>query len=127
MRCGAAVSLIAQTGQSEAIHWPEAWAQNRTKPYDPRTLIDRSGLHRRDLMPAQGLAHDIEPARQWRITKAALRLSRLIGSDGSNEGLFRVDELRLGFGEGRSDRTDAFTRPLHGGIPLRGDQNKPPL
>src|SRR5262249_58048491 len=27
MRCGAAVALMAQTGQSDAIHSPEAWAR----------------------------------------------------------------------------------------------------
>ncbi len=35
MRCGTAVSLMAQTGQSEAIHSPEAWAKtvlSRTIP-----------------------------------------------------------------------------------------------
>src|SRR6516165_3530737 len=35
MRCGATVSLIAHTGQSEAIHSPEAWARtvlSRTSP-----------------------------------------------------------------------------------------------
>jgi hypothetical protein len=35
MRCGVSVSLIAQIGQSEAIHSPEAWAKtvlSRTMP-----------------------------------------------------------------------------------------------
>src|SRR6516164_2124806 len=35
MRCGVAVSLIAQTGQSDASHSPEAWARtvlSRTMP-----------------------------------------------------------------------------------------------
>ena len=28
MRCGVAVSLTAQTGQSDEIHSPEAWAKS---------------------------------------------------------------------------------------------------
>jgi hypothetical protein len=63
MRCRVAVSLIAQTGQSEAIHSPEAWA--RAEPDDPSRLIDRGNLYSRDLMLAQGLACNVEPARQW--------------------------------------------------------------
>jgi hypothetical protein len=52
-----AVSLMPQTGQSSAIHSPEACA------YNASGLVNRGGLHGRDLMLAQGPAHDVEPAQ----------------------------------------------------------------
>ena len=38
--------------------------QNGAEPDNPGTLVNRGGLHRRDLMLAQSLAHDVEPARE---------------------------------------------------------------
>jgi hypothetical protein len=54
MRCGAAVSLMAQTGQSEAIHSPEAWA----KTVLSRTMLgDQASL-------AKTIDHGISDQRQ---------------------------------------------------------------
>jgi hypothetical protein len=68
VRCGVAVSAMAQTGQSEAIHSPEAWARTVVK-FTACRLVDGGGLDRGDLVLAQGFAHDTEPARQRRIAK----------------------------------------------------------
>ena len=37
--------------------------QNRAEPDDASIVVDGSGLHRRDLMLAQGFSHNVEPAR----------------------------------------------------------------
>jgi hypothetical protein len=50
---------MAQTGQSEAIHSPDAWASTVVK----LTLIDRGRLHGCDLMLTQSFAHNVEAAR----------------------------------------------------------------
>jgi hypothetical protein len=63
--CGVAVSVIAQTGQSDSII-PRTSAQERRQIDQPRYLIDCGRLHRSDLKLAQGLAGDIEPAGQRR-------------------------------------------------------------
>ena len=60
MRCGLAVSAIGQTGQSEAIHSPEAWASSGGQVDHAGGLVDRGGLDGRDLMLPERLAHDFE-------------------------------------------------------------------
>jgi hypothetical protein len=86
------VSLIAQTGQSEAIHFPEECASTVVKFDDAGSLVDRRGLHGRDLML---LAHDVEPARQRGIAERPFGLARAIWPDGRHEGLLRIGQLRL--------------------------------
>src|SRR6516164_10124952 len=46
--------------------------QNRAEPNDASGFIDRGGLYCGDLMLAQGLAHDIESARERRIAEGSL-------------------------------------------------------
>jgi hypothetical protein len=46
--CGAAVSLTGQTGQSEEIHSPEAWASSVVS----RILVDGRGLEGCDFVLA---------------------------------------------------------------------------
>ena len=38
MRCGAAVSLTGQTGQSDDIHSPDAWARIVVRRINPASL-----------------------------------------------------------------------------------------
>ena len=62
---------------------------------DPGCLVDRSGLHGGDLILAQSLAHDLEPAGKRRIAElpcAALTASRLNRTD---QRLLRIREFDL--------------------------------
>ena len=67
-----AVSQMAHTGQSEEIHSPEACARTVVRLTVPARLVDGGGLHGGDLMLAQGLAHDVEPACQRGIAEQPL-------------------------------------------------------
>ena len=60
--------------------FPGRMRQHGRQIDDARGLIDRGGLHRRDLMLAQGLAHDVEAARQRRIAEGLLGLAAAIAS-----------------------------------------------
>ena len=63
--------------------------QDCAKPDNATGLIDRGCLHRGDLMLAEGLAHDIEPARQRRrITERPFSLAAAIRSDGPGQDFF---------------------------------------
>ena len=114
MRCGVAVSLIAQTGQSEAIHSPEACARTVLSLTIPavssidvvctvaiscwlkvlRTISSPldSGAYRNDRSDVPASSDRMAPT-----------------SDFSG-----IDELGLRFGQGRSDRANRLTGPLHG-------------
>jgi hypothetical protein len=48
--------------------------ERRGESNEPRLLIDRRRLNRRDLMPAQRLAHDIEAAGERRIAEGLIPL-----------------------------------------------------
>src|SRR5947208_14068152 len=76
-------------------------------------------------MLTERLAYDVETARQWCVPKAALSDSRRCGSDRGGEGLFRVDELRLGFGQSRGESGKRVTGSLHGSPPSPTDQSLP--
>ena len=72
---------------------------------DAGDVIDRRSLHGRDFTLAQGLAHDVEPARKRRITElpgTALPAMRL---DRADQRLLRIDELDLRFGERSGERS----------------------
>src|SRR6516165_7245027 len=88
--------------------------KNRTESDDTDRFINRSGLYGRDLVLAQGLAHDIKTARQRRVAKALLSAARLVRSNGGYQRFFRIDELGLGFGKRRSDGANTLARALHG-------------
>ena len=60
MSHGAAVSVTGQTGQSDDTHSPDEWASTVANQISSSLLVDRGGLHRRDLVFAQCLAHDLE-------------------------------------------------------------------
>src|ERR1700724_1663905 len=72
-------------------------------------LIDCRGLDDGDLMLAQRLANNFEPARQGRVAEGALRLASSSRSDGGGERFFRVDEVRLRFGQGSGQSGERFT------------------
>jgi hypothetical protein len=69
---------MAQTGQSEAIHSPRGVRQHGREIDDAGGLVDRRGLHRRDFVLAQGLAHDVKPARQRGIPEGSVGRPRTI-------------------------------------------------
>ena len=56
--------------------------QHRGETDEAGGLVDRGGLDGRDLMLAQGLAHDVEPARQRGIAKGLFRSARPVRMDG---------------------------------------------
>jgi hypothetical protein len=62
---------MAQTGQSEAIHSPAECAKTVVRLM-MLAALDRRALHGSDLMLAQGLAYDLEPAGEWRIAERPL-------------------------------------------------------
>ncbi len=53
IRCGMAVSLIGQTGQSEESHSPEECASVVVNRTTPSSLVDRGGLYRGNFVPTQ--------------------------------------------------------------------------
>ena len=79
MRCGLAVSGTGQTGQSDAIHAPQACAGMVVQIDHANGLVDGRGL--RDLVLPQRLAHDVEPATERRIAEVAYAFAGLAGAD----------------------------------------------
>ena len=69
-------------------------------------LINLGRLDGRDLMPAEALAHDVQPARKRGIAESAVRLARKGGPDRANERFLRIGQLRLGFGKGSRNGSD---------------------
>src|SRR5262249_31287643 len=119
---------------ADRTDWPirgnpfsRSMCQNCAESHDADTLVYRGGLHGRDLMLAQRLAHNIEPARERCIAEGSFCRTCLIGSDCSNQGLLGIDELGLSFAQGRSDRADGFTGAPHGWPPFREGRSSLPL
>jgi hypothetical protein len=73
--------------------------ERRGEANETRLLIDCRHLHSGDLMAAEGLAYDVEPARQCRIAKGLIVLARMGRPDGRNERLLWIGELCLRLGE----------------------------
>src|SRR5690349_4772787 len=86
-------------------------------------LIDRGSLHGRDLMLSESLAHDIQPARQWRVTKRPFGALPCPTSDGADQRFLRIDQLGLSLGERSSDRSNRWARSLHRLAPQFQDQS----
>ena len=123
MRCGAAVSLTGQTGQSDDIHSPDAWARmvvSRISPASlsiavvctvaiscwPRTLRTMSspldsGAYRKVRSPSRGIGDRIVAVSDF---------SGLVS-------------LGLCLGERRRDSPDRFTGALHDRPPPRADRS----
>src|SRR5580704_8850100 len=91
--------------------------ERRGETDEPRLLVDRRRLNRRDLMAAEGLPHDVEAARERRIAKGLIMIPRVQRPNGCGERLLRIGELALSLRQGRGDRPDGFTGPLHGSAP----------
>ena len=69
--------------------------QDRREIDDAGGLVDRGGLHGRDLMLAEGLAYDLETTRQRGIAERALVLPRAIWPDRCDQRFLRIDQFRL--------------------------------
>jgi hypothetical protein len=59
-------------------------------------LVDGGRLHRGNLVLAKNLAHNIETARQRRITKGLVRPIGSVPADSGNKRLFWVYQRALG-------------------------------
>src|ERR1700727_1124310 len=95
----------------------------RREANEARLLVDRGGLHRRDLVTAEGFAYDVESARECRIAKGLIMIARVGSADCRRERLLWIGELRLRLGQRGGDRPDRFARTLHGSPPSQGDRN----
>src|SRR6516164_1565627 len=93
--------------------------KNRGQVDEPCFIVDRGRLHGCNLVAAERLAHDIEAAREWSITKRPVTLPRKRRTDGGDQRLFRIRELGLRPGKRSSDGADRLTGPLHGHPPRR--------
>src|SRR6516165_4683954 len=93
------------------------------QPDQAALTVDGGGLYGGDLVLAEALADQIEPRRQRRIAKAPHRLAREGGDDGCGCGFFRVLDLGLSLGQRCRERSDVFTRALHGWPPPPKPQN----
>src|SRR5215471_17528696 len=126
MRWGLAVSATGQTGQSEAIHSPEAWASMVVRLTIP-TVGSMAVVCTVAISCCPSVLHDVEAARERRIAEAALHLSWPCALDRGSEGLFRVDKLSLRLRQCTCQSDDRFTGPGHGSPPSsREHQSSPP-
>ena len=87
--------------------------QQRGQPDLADVLVDGRGLDGGDLVLAEALADDIEPAGQRCIAEGPVALARERRADGGDQRLFRVGQLALGLGQGRGDGADGFTGAVH--------------
>ena len=76
--------------------------EHRGEANESGVLVDRGRLHRRDLVLAERLANDIEPAGERRIAERAIAFPGEWRADGADQRLFRVGELRSGLWPARS-------------------------
>ena len=120
MRWGLTLSGDRQTGQSDAIHSPEACASRGGQIDHPSGLVDGGGLHRGDLMLPQRLAHDVEPAGERRINGSYAPLPQgLAGPDRGRRADFpglTSSAWALASAEARA--ADQFTGSGHGSAHL---------
>src|SRR5262249_35649185 len=66
------------------------------------------------LVSTQGLAHDVEAARERGVAEGAVLLAWEWRADGRAHRLLGIREFGLRLGERCCDRPDRFTGPLHG-------------
>ena len=70
--------------------------EHRGQPNEPGLIVDRGGLHGRDLVLAQCLANDVEPTGERGITERPIGLPREWRSDGRRERFLGIDQFALG-------------------------------
>src|SRR5213082_3119621 len=99
MRCGVAVSPMAQIGQSEAIHSPDAWASTVVRLTRPAAWSIAVVCTVANLVLAQGLTHDLKAARQRRIAEVPCAALTVRPVDRAGERLFGIGKVDLGFGQ----------------------------
>src|SRR5436309_5538944 len=80
-------------------------------------VIDARCLDRRNLMPTEALAHDVQPARQRGIAEGAVRLARKGGPDSGYERFLWIGQLHLGLCKGSRNSSDGITGAVHGSRP----------
>src|SRR5690348_13560990 len=78
-----------------------------------RRLVDRGGLHRGDLMLAQSLTHDLEPARQRRIAEQPCAALPVLWFDGADQRFLRIGEFDLRLGQRGGECRNRGARTLH--------------
>ena len=85
---------------------PRRMREQGRQPDERRLSVDRCGLHNCEFIFAQHFADNIGPSRNRRIPERPIGLSREGRANSRDQGLFRIGELRLGFGQSTSDGTD---------------------
>jgi hypothetical protein len=75
--------------------------KHRGQGHGLRGLVDRGRLHGGDLVLTESLAHNVEAARQGRISEGPTRLIVPIAWGPRGQGLFRVGEQDLSLGQRR--------------------------
>jgi hypothetical protein len=77
--------------------------ERRCKANEPHLLVDRRRLDGCDLMPAEGLAHDVEAARERRVSEGLIPFARVGRADRSDERLLWIGQFGLRLGERGGD------------------------
>src|SRR5450759_2831693 len=76
-------------------------------------LVNRGGLHRGNLVPAEAFADQIKPAGEGGVAEATISFPRERRPDGRSQRLLWIGDLDLRLGESASDGADRFTGTLH--------------
>ena len=84
--------------------------QQRRQIDDSRRLIDHRGLHGRDLMLAQGLANDLEPAGKRRIAELPWTALPALRLDRADQRFLRIGEFDLCLGQRGGECSDGLDR-----------------
>src|SRR5262249_45133737 len=113
MRWGLAVSAMGQTGQSDAIHSPEACASVVVRLTNPAVWSTAVVCTVAISCWPRGLRTMSKATGERGIAEAAFPIPSSVGPDGRCERLFRIDELGLRLGQGRGERSNRFTGPVH--------------
>src|SRR5260370_8277157 len=121
MRCG---SLADRTDRPVGRYpFTRGVGEHGGQPNEACLLVDRGGLHGRDLVLAQSLADEVEPTGERGIAERAVTLSGEWGPYGGDQRLLRIGEFNLSLGESGRNGADRFTGALHGRPPVRAGQS----
>ena len=106
--------------------FPGRVREHGRQPNQSSLVVDRGGLHGRNLVFAQCLAHDLEPGGERGITERPIGLPRERRADGRRERFLWIDQFALRLGECSRNGADRFTGALHGRLPSSAHQSSPP-